>query len=150
MPDEELDQRLRRLLSTRANTVNPQPDGPTLRAAATDRPSALRRAAAPLSLAAAIVLLAFTPSLLAHSNNHPHHQPPGVSISVSVPPISTPTPTPTPTRTPTPSPTTATPSPAHTSAPTVPTAPQVQPTESASTAPIATTPITDLPSTAHS
>jgi len=97
---DELDQRLHRLLTARAELVTPHLDGPTLRAAAEQASSPVRRLAAPLLLAAAIVLLALTPTLLSGSGSPTHRQSPGVSVSVPIRP-SSPSPTRSPTQTPT-------------------------------------------------
>ena len=81
---DELDQRLHRLLTTRADLVAPHLDGPTLRAIAAGAPSPWRRLAAPLLLAAAIVVLALTPTLLSGSGSPSHREQPGVSVSVPI------------------------------------------------------------------
>jgi hypothetical protein len=130
VPDDELDQRLHRLLAARANEVETHLDGPTLRALSDSRPSVARRLAPPLLVAAAIVLLALTPTLFIRSGSHPHRQPPGVSVSVPIRPSS-----PTPTPTPSPSSTASTPTTPDTapptSAPTSPTSPSGLPLVSA-------------------
>jgi hypothetical protein len=153
MPDDELDQRLRRLLRTRAETVNPHLDGPALRAAS---PTSKRvsHIAAPLLLAAVIVLLALTPTLLSRGTSHGHRQQPGNSVSVSVTPPSTPPPTPSPSTSPTPT----TPGiPVVQSSPTIvlPTGPAVPGTSTAPLSPHATSGAprsapTDLPSASTS
>ena len=86
MTDDDLETRLRLLLSTRADEVNPDLDGPTLRARGSETS---RHWVAALAVAAAVVVIVLvTQALASHPGHAPHRQQPGVSVSVPLVPSS--------------------------------------------------------------
>src|SRR5882757_8782543 len=100
MTDDELENRLHRMLAGRADQVQSSLSGPDLRAREVRREHRAARIAGPILAAAAVLIIAIAPQALnGHGGHQLRPQQPGNS-ETSVP--KTPTPTHTPTRNPLP------------------------------------------------